>query len=89
MRFRRWKVFKVPFVVNLSIMYSTRTGSIKPGRFRLRKTMRNVCLHARHYHLCYAFITQRWVLLHRNSNHSTENLHKTYSGPSNWQRQNA
>ncbi|MPC73174.1 hypothetical protein E2C01_067492 [Portunus trituberculatus] len=23
--------------------------------------MRNVCLHARHYHLRYAFSTQRWV----------------------------
>ncbi|MPC37016.1 hypothetical protein E2C01_030487 [Portunus trituberculatus] len=23
--------------------------------------MRSVCLHARHYHLCYAFSTQRWV----------------------------
>ncbi|MPC89194.1 hypothetical protein E2C01_084130 [Portunus trituberculatus] len=23
--------------------------------------MRNVRLHTRHYHLCYAFSTQRWV----------------------------
>ncbi|MPC25574.1 hypothetical protein E2C01_018693 [Portunus trituberculatus] len=48
---------------NLSIMYSTRTGCVKPRfkRFSLKKRMRNVCLHARHYHLCYAFSIQRWV----------------------------
>ncbi|MPC36767.1 hypothetical protein E2C01_030235 [Portunus trituberculatus] len=62
MRLRRWKA-QVPFVGNLSIMYSTRTGCIKPRcrRFRLRKRVRNVRLHARHYYLCYAFSTQRWV----------------------------
>ncbi|MPC20836.1 hypothetical protein E2C01_013800 [Portunus trituberculatus] len=61
MRFRRWKA-QVRLVGNLSIMYSTRTGCVKPRfrRFRLRKRM-NVSLHARHYHLCYAFSTQRWV----------------------------
>ena len=31
------------------------------GRFRSRKRMRNVRLHARHYHLCYVLSTQRWV----------------------------
>ncbi|MPC39496.1 hypothetical protein E2C01_033034 [Portunus trituberculatus] len=62
MRFRRWKV-QVPFVGNLSIMYSTRAGCVKPRfrRFRLRKRMKNVRLYARHYHLRYAFSTQRWV----------------------------
>ncbi|MPC36369.1 hypothetical protein E2C01_029824 [Portunus trituberculatus] len=44
-------------------MYSSKTGSVKPRfrRFRLRKRMRNVRLHARHYHLCYAFSTKRWI----------------------------
>ncbi|MPC09806.1 hypothetical protein E2C01_002424 [Portunus trituberculatus] len=59
MRFRRWK----PFVGNLSIIYNTRTGWVKPRfkRFRLRKRVRNVRLHARHYHLLYAFSTKIWV----------------------------
>ncbi|MPC48294.1 hypothetical protein E2C01_042062 [Portunus trituberculatus] len=54
---------QISFVGNLSIMYSTRTGCVKPKfrRFRLRKRMRNVRLHARYFHLCYAFSTQRWV----------------------------
>ncbi|MPC51158.1 hypothetical protein E2C01_044998 [Portunus trituberculatus] len=41
-------------------MYSTRTVCVKPRltRFRLRQRMRNVRLHARHYHLCYVFSTQ-------------------------------
>ncbi|MPC70509.1 hypothetical protein E2C01_064759 [Portunus trituberculatus] len=30
-------------------------------RLRLRKRMRNVRLHAKHYHHCYAFSTKRWV----------------------------
>ncbi|MPC66579.1 hypothetical protein E2C01_060728 [Portunus trituberculatus] len=44
-------------------MYSTSTSCVKPRirRFRLRKRMRNVCIHAKQYHLCYAFRTQRWV----------------------------
>ncbi|MPC44961.1 hypothetical protein E2C01_038643 [Portunus trituberculatus] len=61
-KFRRWKA-QVPFVGNLSIMYRTRTGCVKPRfrRFRLREKMRNLRLYARHYHLCYAFSTRRWV----------------------------
>ncbi|MPC69950.1 hypothetical protein E2C01_064182 [Portunus trituberculatus] len=44
-------------------MYSTRTSCVKPRfrMFRLREKMRNVRLHARHYHPCYAFSTKRWV----------------------------
>ena len=45
-------------------MDSKRASSVKPGfvRFRSRKRVRNVRLHARHYHLCYALSTQRRVL---------------------------
>ena len=45
------------------IMDSTRANCVKPGfgRFRSRKRVRNVRLHARHYHLCYALSTQRRV----------------------------
>ncbi|MPC53498.1 hypothetical protein E2C01_047392 [Portunus trituberculatus] len=55
MRFRRWKT-QVPFVGNLYITYSMRTGCVKPRfrRSRLRKRMRNVRLHARHHHFRYA-----------------------------------
>ena len=44
-------------------MDSARASCVKPGsgRFRLRKRVRNVHLHARHYHLCYALSTQRRV----------------------------
>ena len=61
-RLRWWKA-QVPFVGHLSIMDSTRASCVKPGfgRFRSRKRMRNVRLHARHYHLCYALSTQRRV----------------------------
>ncbi|MPC24637.1 hypothetical protein E2C01_017724 [Portunus trituberculatus] len=40
-----------------------RKGCVKPRftTFWMRKRMRNVHLHARHYHLCFAFSTQRWV----------------------------
>ena len=53
----------VPFVGLLSVMYSMRTGCVKPrfGGFRTRERVRNVRLHARHYHLYYAFCTQRRV----------------------------
>ncbi|MPC40495.1 hypothetical protein E2C01_034055 [Portunus trituberculatus] len=50
--------------------------------------MRNVRLHARHYHLCYAFSTQRWVS-DTETVITEENQHNTSSGPPNWQRQNA
>ena len=54
---------EVTFVGHLSIMDSTRASCVKPGfgRFRSRERMRNVRLNARHYHLCYALCTQRWV----------------------------
>ena len=57
-----WKA-QVHFVGHLSIMDSTRASCVKPGfgRFRSRERMRNVRLHARHYHLCYALSTQRWI----------------------------
>ncbi|MPC62452.1 hypothetical protein E2C01_056537 [Portunus trituberculatus] len=44
-------------------MYSMRTGCIKPrfGRFKFKERLRNVCLHARHYDLCYELSTKRWV----------------------------
>ena len=59
---RIWKA-QVPFVGHLSIIDSTRTSCVKSGfgRFRSREIMRNVRLHARHYHLCYALSTQRRV----------------------------
>ena len=55
-RIRWWKP-QVP------ITDSTRASCVKPGfgRFRSRERMRNVRLHARHYHLCYALSTQRRV----------------------------
>ena len=61
-RLRGWKA-QVPFEGHLFIMDSTRASYVEPwfGRFRSRKRVRNIRLHARHYHLCYALSTQRRV----------------------------
>ncbi|MPC38045.1 hypothetical protein E2C01_031546 [Portunus trituberculatus] len=73
-------------------MYSTRTDCVKP-RFRmvrLRKRVRNVLLHARHYLFCYVLRTQRWV-----SDTETViipgkiSIYNTSSGPPSLLRQNA
>ena len=48
---------------NLCILHSARTDYFKPrfGRFRLRKGVKNVRLHAGHYQFSYALITQRRI----------------------------
>ena len=59
----KWWKTQVPFWGNLFIIYSVRTGCVKPRveRLRLRKRVRNVCIHARRYHLCYTLNTQRRI----------------------------
>ena len=53
----------VPFVSSLSIFDSTRTSKVKPGlfSFNIRESVRNVLLHARDNHLCYALSTRRRI----------------------------
>ena len=50
----------VPFVSRLSIIDITRTSRVKPElfSFNIRESMRNVLLHARDNHLCYALGTK-------------------------------
>lgn len=45
----------------LSIMYSTGIGYVKPrfGKFWTKARVRHAPIHARKYHLCYVFSTQR------------------------------
>ena len=62
MCFSRWMA-AVPFVSRLSIFDSRRTNRVIPGLFTLSITvsMRNVQLHARDNHLCYALGSKRKI----------------------------
>ncbi|MPC88959.1 hypothetical protein E2C01_083886 [Portunus trituberculatus] len=51
--------------------------------------MRNVRLHARDYHFCYAFSTKKWVCDTETVIVPGKNQHNTSSGSPNWQRQDA
>ena len=64
MSFSRW-IAMVPSVSCLSIFDSTRTSKVKvkPGlfSFSIRESVRNVWLHARENHLCYALSIKRRI----------------------------